>query len=110
MKQYLVDELRPADHRKLKDQLERRFGPADLGTVYWIPVEPALLTVTQTEHVACGPFYMAVELQEGAITCELLVRSRSRVRCSCIAYATTSQRNWAIGLIDDLFAELDIKS
>ncbi|MEJ2475367.1 MAG: hypothetical protein P8Y74_15975 [Desulfobacterales bacterium] len=44
------------------------------------------------------------------MACELLVRTRQRVRCSCIAYATRPQRNWIIQMLDDIFDELNIQT
>lgn len=108
MKQYVIDELRSGDYDRLKSHLKERFGPADLGEIFWIPVESDLLSHIQAAHAGCQPFYFAVELKEGAIACELLVRTRDRIRCDCIAYATRSQRNWLIELIDEIFERLDI--
>ncbi len=110
MKQYVIDELRPTDYEMLKSFLDERFGPPDLGGVYWIPLEQKHLSDTQSSHGDCQPFYFAVELQERSMACELLVRTRQRVRCSCIAYATGPQRNWAIQMIDDIFDELNIQT
>jgi hypothetical protein len=36
------------------------------------------------------------------------VRTRSRIRCSCIAYADDRQRSWLIGLVDRMLAQLEI--
>ncbi len=44
MKQYAVDELRPEDHEKVEAYLEENFGPAQLGGVYWIPLEEKALS------------------------------------------------------------------
>jgi len=110
MKQYFIDELRPTDYEKLKSSLDERFGPPNLGGVYWIPLEPKHLSDMQAAHGDCQPFYFAVELQERSMACELLVRTRQRVRCSCIAYATRSQRNWVIQVFDDIFDELNIQT
>lgn len=110
MKQYVVDELRPADYDRIKSHLDEHFGPAELGGVYWIPLDPNLLTGKQLSHGDCRPFFFAVELQEHALVCELLVRTRQRVRCDCIAYADRSQREWVIGIIDAVFEKLGIKT
>ncbi|MFZ1199649.1 MAG: hypothetical protein WAO07_05725 [Desulfobacterales bacterium] len=108
MKQYVIDELRSTDYDKLKAGLAERFGPPELGGVYWIPLEPEHLSATQRSHDDCRPFYFAVELQDQSLACELLVRTRQRVRCACIAYATHAQRNWIIALIDDILDGLNI--
>jgi hypothetical protein len=50
----------------------------------------------------------AVELQQTRVSMELLVRTRSRIRCGCIAYATDEQRSWLIRLLDRLLEQLDI--
>ena len=108
MKQYVIDELRSGDAEKLSSYLEQRFGPADLGGVFWIPIVSEHCSETQNSHADCKPHYFALELQESSLACELLVRTRERVRCDCIAYATRAQRNWIIKVIDDMFVELDI--
>jgi len=44
------------------------------------------------------------------LACELLVRTKNRMRCDCIQYATANQRNWLIELIDNMFSRLEIAS
>ena len=39
---------------------------------------------------------------------ELLVRTKNRVRCDCIAYADEKQFVWLIQYIDAVFEKLDI--
>ena len=108
MKQYVIDELRLGEYDTLKAHFEQRFGPADLGGVFWIPIDSEHFSETQASHADCQPFYFAVELRDSALACELLVRTRERVRCGCIAYATHIQRNWIIEIIDEIFEQLDI--
>jgi len=108
MKQYVIDELRPADHQMLKAYLEERFGPAALGSIYWVPLDGGLLTKVQAEHRQCQPYYFALELSRERVACELLVRTKNNVRCSCMAYATAKQRNWLIEMVDAIFSRLKI--
>jgi hypothetical protein len=109
MKQYVIDELRAADYQSLKAHLTQHYGPAAMdGRIYWIPVENGLLTDIQKAHRECRPHYFAVELDENHLACELLVRTKSRMRCDCIGYATEAQRNWFIAFIDDIFNQLEI--
>jgi len=108
MKQYVIDELRPADYDLLRTRLEECFGPPELGGVFWVPIDPRHYSAMQRSHGDCRPFYFAVELQDQSLACELLVRTRQRVRCDCIAYATDAQRNWIIAVIDDILDKLDI--
>jgi hypothetical protein len=110
MKQYLIDELRPSDHDKLETLLGARYGQPDLGGVYWVPIRPEHYSEMQAAHGDCQPFYFAVELQERWMACELLVRTRQRLRCDCIAYATQRQRDWLMRTIDGIIDELDIKT
>ena len=110
MKQYVIDELRPADYKTLKNYLDERYGSPVMDGIYWIPVEAEMLTDIQSEHVECRPQFFAVDLDDNRLACELLVRSKNRMRCDCIHYATENQRNWLIGLIDDIFERLHIKT
>ena len=110
MKQYVVDELRPADHEKIRAYLENRFGNSVLEGLYWVPLEKDLYSPVQAEHKECQPFYVALNLEPNLLAGELLVRTQNRVRCDCIGYTTRQQRSWLMALIDDMFAELGIKT
>lgn len=108
MKQYLIDELRPPDHAKIKAHLDANFRLDSIGGIYWIPLEKGLLRGIQKEHLGCQPHYFAVDLEADRLSCEFLVRTRDRLRCDCICYADQKQRNWIIDFIDDLLDKLAI--
>ena len=108
MKQYVIDELRPADYQLLKSYLHEHYGPAALGGIYWIPLGKDLLTDIQKAHRDCQPHCFAVDLGENRLVLELLVRTRNIMRCDCIGYATPAQRNWLIAFVDGIFNQLDI--
>jgi len=108
MKQYVVDQLRYHDYEKLKALLDQRYGKSVMGAIYWIPLEREVLSPTQCEHQECQPHVAAVELEETRLSMELLVRTRNRIRCSCIAYATEGQRNWLIHTVDRMLEQLGI--
>ncbi|MFH1102616.1 MAG: hypothetical protein V1714_02475 [Pseudomonadota bacterium] len=110
MKQYVIDELRPWEYKKVKACLDERFFHGSVDGIYWIPIIQEILTECQVEHVSCQPFYFALEITETRLSCELLVRTKDRVRCDCMGYATELQRNWLIQLIDSIFNELQIKT
>ena len=110
MKQYVVDELRPEDHAALKKYLDQEFGPPEMDSIYWIPVKGELLADIQLKHEQCRPHFLALDLDQNRIACELLIRTKTRMRCDCIQYATEQQRNWLIRLIDDIFNRLGVKS
>jgi hypothetical protein len=108
MKQYVVDQLRYPDHQKLKAFLDQTYGEARMEGIYWIPLGEDLLAPIQAEHRECQPFAAALELQETRLSLELLVRTQSRIRCGCIAYANDQQRNWLIHLVDRMLERLDV--
>ncbi len=110
MKQYVIDELRPADYKALETYLDTQYGPAAMDGIYWIPLEADILTDIQSAHTECRPQYFAVDLDDNRLACEFLIRSKNRVRCDCLHYATESQRNWLIGLIDNIFDRMQIKT
>ena len=110
MKQYVVDELRPADSKKIKAHLDKTLQPGGIDGVYWVPVAENLLTPEQAGHTECHPLCFAVELEPDRLACGLLLRTQSRMRCSCVGYATETQRNWVIQFIDDIFEKLDIQT
>ena len=108
MKQYVIDEIRPHDFEKVKGYLDEAYGVAGVDGLYWVPVEETLLSVAQQAHKACAPFFMALELGPDRLAAELLVRTRSRVRCDCIHYADQRQREWLVRTVDAIFEKLDI--
>jgi hypothetical protein len=108
MKQYVIDELRRKDYDLIKAYMEEHFLSSDVDGIYWIRLDQDILTEIQIAHADCQPFYFAVDLEADLITFEMLIRTRKRIRCSCMGYATDIQRNWLIGLADAIFDELGI--
>ena len=108
MKQYVIDELTSTDHNSLGDYLKQYAQPAGVTDLYWLPIKSGLLTKEQQSHDECKPFAFALELLPDKLACELLVRTRSRVRCSCIAYANREQREWLIETVDAILEKLGI--
>ena len=108
MKQYVIDELRPADFDKIKAYLDKNLVSSDVDGIYWLPLDEENLTDTQAKHTECRPFYFAVDLEPNIMACELLVRTKNRIRCSCISYATEKQLSWLIRYIDAIFDKLEI--
>lgn len=108
MKQYVIDDIRYEDHARLKAALESRFDSSGVEGLFWVPLPLKLMTPVQAAHEDCHPLYFSIELQEDRLSCELLVRTRERMRCDCMGYATEAQRNWLIDLIDGLFVQLEI--
>ena len=108
MKQYVIDELRLDDHHKIRKYLDQTYGPAELGDIYWVPLAGEVLTETQLEHSDCQPFYFAIEVEADRLSIEMLVRTKSRIRCACIGYASKDQRIWIMDVVDAIIEKLGI--
>jgi hypothetical protein len=108
MKQYIIDELRPEDQEKIKQYLDDHFGPVEMGTLYWIPLDPSLYSETQATHSNCHPLYFVVQLRASALVAELLVRTKNSIRCDCICYANNDQFMWLMHYVDSIFERLEI--
>ena len=108
MKQFVIDELRPWDFEKLKTYLDETFGSGAVDGLYWLQIETEVLSELQSEHKECQPFYFAIDLEPERVVIELLVRTKNRVRCACMAYATETQCNWLMRQMDAIFSKLGI--
>jgi hypothetical protein len=108
MKQYRIDELRPKDYEDIKTYLDEHYGVSHVEGVYWIPLDPDLLDEVQAAHRECQPFYFAAILEPTALSFELLIRTRNRVRCDCIHYANAAQRERIVAFAEAIFEELKI--
>ena len=108
MKQYVVDQLNHDDFQKLRSHLEENYGKPEFESIFWLPIEKSSLNEVQQTHVNCHPFFVAVDLQETQLVCELLVRTKNKIRCECMGYATEQQRNGIIELIDSILDKLGI--
>jgi len=108
MKQYMIDQLRENDFLQLEEYLNNNSEAGELPGIYWIPVPESLLERTQLEHLNCQPFYFAINLDRNSISFEMLIRTRSRLRCGCIKYASQKQRDYILDYADGLFEELNL--
>ena len=108
MKQYVIDEIRPQEHHKIRQYLDATYGSVEVGGIYWVPLAVEVLTDIQREHTDCQPFYFAIDLEEKRLSLELLVRTKNRIRCTCIGYASREQRIWIIEVVDAIFEKLGI--
>jgi hypothetical protein len=108
MKQYVIDQLREHDFLALEAHLNDHVEGGDLPGIYWVPIPEDLYEAIQGEHTQCQPFYFAVSLDRRAISFELLIRTRLRLRCGCIRYANEEQRNYILAYADGLFEKLKL--
>lgn len=109
MKQYLIDELRRDDHKKLKAYLDDNLLPSSFDCTYWLKLDKKILTPLQKKHETCYPHVFAIVLEEKHMTCEFLVRIKKKMKCDCMAYATYEQQNWLIKKIDTILEKLNIQ-
>ena len=108
MKQYLIDGLGTEDASKLKNYLNNSFGQPVLGNIYWVELDQNILTPLQKQHVDCYPHVFALELGKDYLSCELLVRIKKNIKCDCMGYANSVQREWLIKNIDAILDKLEI--
>jgi len=108
MKQYIIDELRYNDYEKIKLSLDENLGTSEIDGIYWLPLEKEILTDEQASHKECLPLFFVIDLRPERICCELLVRTKNKIKCTCIGYATEKQRNWLIQYADDMLRLLEI--
>ena len=82
---------------------------AGMDGLFWLPCPKAMLSDVQQAHEdECGPHCMAVELTDDSLRLEFLVRARNKLRCECVAYASSELRMHMITYIDDMLHELGI--
>lgn len=116
MRSYLIEDLVEDDLKKIGAALEELEFRGPLDGIYYLPLPEDLLQPEQKKHLdECGPYFMALELVEGAsdmsecqVKLELLVRARNKIRCSCVSYATAPQRKHMIDYLDQFVEELEI--
>ncbi len=72
-----------------------------------LPVE--LYSDIQKEHKQCHPFCFAVNLSSNQADFELLIRSRRILRCTCMSYSDSKQRDYIMDYADRMLEELNIK-
>ena len=109
MKQYVIDQLREDDYEKILGFLQKNGEVSEFGDIFWVNLPPDLYTEVQRKHEKCRPFCFAVNLSVKQAAFEMLVRSREVLRCQCIAYADSKQRDYIIDFADRMLEELKIK-
>ncbi len=108
MKQYVIDGLTLKDYTVLKEYLDTHLDAAPIGGIYWLELERDCLTPVQAGHRDCGPHVFALMLEESYLSCELLVRIKTNIKCDCMGYATKHQRDWLVDWTDAVLERLSI--
>ncbi len=101
----VIDELSPLERDNLDSYLKRSLKAGPMVGIFWLVLPDDLLAEAQLGHEGCGPFYLAVELENDRICFELLVRSKTNLHCTCITYATAQQRQFVLDFIDKMISE-----
>jgi hypothetical protein len=111
MRSYYIDGFVSGELERLVERLETMELSAGMEGLYWLPVPCNLLTPLQKQHERdCGPYALGLEVLDGALRLELLVRARNRLRCDCVAYATPMLIGHMTGYLHGLLDELKITS
>ena len=105
MRQIVIDELSPMEQDNIDSYLKRSLKQGPMVGLYWLQVPPDLLSEAQQGHEGHGPFYLAVEVTRDGVKFELLVRSQTNLHCSCIAHASSAQRQFVLDFIDKMLTE-----
>jgi len=110
MRQFVIDELSYLERDNLDSYLKRTLQPGPMDGVFWLELPDDLLGDAQRGHESCAPFYMAVDLDDRRLCFEMLVRSKTNLHCSCIAWATGAQRQFVLDFIDRMLEEEQIRA
>ncbi len=108
MKQYVIDGLSLKDYTALKQYLDTHLESAPIGGIYWLELDLECLTPVQADHRDCAPHVFALMLEESYLSCELLVRIKTNIKCDCMGYAKKKQRDWLVDWTDAVLEHLSI--
>ncbi|MFV0436547.1 MAG: hypothetical protein ACK5PS_04035 [Desulfopila sp.] len=110
MRQIVIDELSPQERDNIDSYLKRTLSAGPMIGLYWLTLPADLYAPAQQGHEDHGPFHLAVEVEQSQVRFELLVRSRSHLHCSCIAHASSDQRQFLLDFIDQMLKEEMIRA
>ncbi len=110
MRTYLIEDFLPEQLCLVRQRLQDQGLSGSLDGIYYLPVPLDQLTDEQREHFGeCGPYIFVLEVpDETSLKLELLVRAQSKLRCSCVMYATPMQRAFIMDFLDAFIRDLDI--
>jgi hypothetical protein len=106
----MLDEIARSDLPRVREYLNERAAASSLADIWWVDLPEDLLSPEQFGHQQCRPFRFAVELGENFVRFEFLIRSREKMRCTCIDYATRPQRDFILGYADRLVEDLALRT
>jgi len=108
MRSYLLDEISPADIRKIHSFLKKNAVSSRLDQIFLVGIPPDLLNSTQLEHTDCRPHFFSVELGNDWVRLELFVRGQKKINCACHGYCTAQQRDYVFNFAHQMIKRLGI--
>lgn len=113
MRTYLLEDIYDKDYETITKAFDDLGFKGPIDDIYYIPLPEEILQREQLEHMNdCGPYFMALEgikeVDDNTMKMELLVRAKSKIRCSCVCYATPEQREHMIEYLDQFIEELEV--
>jgi hypothetical protein len=109
MRQFLIDEIPKRQMEEVSAYLAGKTERSGLDKLFWLDLPKDILAPVQWEHQDCGPHYLAIETGKDFLKFELLVRSRKRLRCDCVQYATPAQEAFLLKFAHNLIESLDLQ-
>lgn len=92
---------------RFREYLTQQGCSSGLQDIFWLTVPEQYLSAHQKEHLQeCGPYLLALEVEETSVTIEMLVRASNALHCSCTGPASATLRAYALSWLDDALSPL----
>lgn len=110
MKQYVIDDIREPEMRRVKVWCAENLGASCFDNVFWLYVDESVLNNVQQSHNECKPLYFSVTLEEdaGRLAVDMVVRTARSMHCECMGFIDAAQFAWLDNFIGKMFTELDV--
>jgi hypothetical protein len=110
MRKLVFDEMSRADMDRIREYLAEKAIPSEIEDLYWVELTPDLLDERQMQHHPCQPYRFAIELSQNALSLEMLIRSKTTMRCECIKYADAIQRDFILKFGDAIIEDCKVRT
>ncbi len=106
MRSYVIDDLTCDQCQNITKQLDAMNLGSGIEGIYWLPIPQTFYSDIQKEHMEkCGPYIMALEIDEACLRLELLVRAKSILHCNCVSYAQPELEQYIMRYVDSLLTQ-----
>ncbi len=106
MRTYVIDELTCDQCQNIIKQLQAMSLDSGVDGVFWLPIPEDLFNDIQREHnKQCGPYVMALEIDDESLHLELLVRAKGVLHCNCVSYARPELEQYMMRYVDSLLIQ-----